>query len=52
MDTNKSPEEKTKKLSSLSSRLKTAAIALPILFLMLYFRFLYTILMIGKIDIK
>jgi hypothetical protein len=36
------------KKSSLSSRLKTAAICLPILIFMLYFKFLYLILMMSK----
>jgi len=44
-DTNKSDPVKK---SSLSSRLKTAAICLPILIFMLYFKFLYMILMMSK----
>ena len=40
--------EPTNKKSSLSSRLKTAAIFLPILTFMLYFKILYTVLMIGN----
>jgi hypothetical protein len=35
-----------RKPSSLASRIKTAIICLPILFMMLYFKFLYTILML------
>lgn len=38
--------ELERKPSSLASRIKTALICLPILFMMLYFKFLYTILML------
>jgi hypothetical protein len=47
-DTNKNSEH-IKKPTSLTSRLKTAIIALPILISMLYYKFLYTILMLSKI---
>ncbi len=42
--------EHTNKKSSLSSRLKTAGIFLPILTFMLYYKILYTILMIGNTN--
>ncbi len=41
---------KTPKRSSLSSRLKTACICLPILFFLIYYQFTYTILMISKLN--
>lgn len=43
-----SRNEPIKKQSSLSSRIKTAVICLPILIFMLYFKLTYTILIISK----
>jgi hypothetical protein len=44
-------QEQERKSSSVASRVKTALIALPILFIMLYFQFLYSVLMLIVIYI-
>jgi hypothetical protein len=41
-------KEQVKKHSSLSSRIKTGAICLPILIFMLYFRLTYTLLISSR----
>jgi len=47
-DIDEKKNEHIKKISSLSSRLKAAAIFLPILIFMLYYKILYTLLMISN----